>query len=133
MKIHQMSLAEAFGSLQSGPTGLTATEATRRLAEFGPNVVEPVRGEPLTLRFLRGFTHFFALILWVAAGLAFFAEWRDPGQGMGTPGCAIIGVIVVNGAFSFWQEYRAEQALQALQNLLPHGIPARRRTRRSRR
>jgi sodium/potassium-transporting ATPase subunit alpha len=122
MKIHQMSLAEAFGSLQSGPTGLTATEATRRLAEFGPNVVEPVRGEPLTLRFLRGFTHFFALILWVAAGLAFFAEWRDPGQGMGTPGCAIIGVIVVNGAFSFWQEYRAEQALQALQNLLPHQV-----------
>ncbi|MBI5772485.1 MAG: cation-transporting P-type ATPase [Verrucomicrobia bacterium] len=119
MKIHQMSLAEAFASLQSGPAGLSASEAARRLAEYGPNAVEPVRGEPLPLRFLRGFTHFFALILWVAAGLAFFAEWHDPGQGMGTLGWAIIGVIVVNGAFSFWQEYRAEQALQALKNLLP--------------
>lgn len=119
MKIHQMSLAEAFASLQSRPAGLSASEAARRLVEYGPNAVEPVRGEPLALRFLRGFTHFFALTLWVAAGLALFAEWHDPGQGMGTLGCAIIGVIVVNGAFSFWQEYRAEQALQALKNLLP--------------
>jgi len=124
MKIHQLTTAEALSSLQSGPDGLGAAEARRRLAEYGPNVLERVRGEPMALRFAKGFTHFFAIILWVAAALAFVAEWRDPGQGMATLGFAILGVIVVNGGFSFWQEYRAERALLALQQLLPRNVQA---------
>src|SRR6516165_2295327 len=122
MKIHQHSVEEAFQSLHSGPIGLAGPEAERRLREFGPNRVERVRGMPWFVRFLKGFSHFFALILWVAAGLAFFAEWQDPGAGMATLGFAILGVIVVNGLFSFWQEFRAEQAMAALQKLLPHQV-----------
>ncbi len=79
---------------------------------------------PLWLRFARQFTHFFALILWAAAGLAWIAEWRNPGQGMAVLAAAIIAVIAVNGAFSFWQEYRAERAMVALQKLLPHQVTA---------
>ncbi len=119
MKIHHLEIEEAFASLQSGPQGLSVGEAARRLAEYGPNVVEKVRREPWARRFLKGFTHFFAVILWLAAGLAFYAEGRQPGHGMATLGFAIFGVILVNGAFSFWQEHRAESALQALQKLLP--------------
>jgi magnesium-transporting ATPase (P-type) len=50
----------------------------------------------------------------------FFAEWREPGQGMATLGFAIVGVILINGVCSFWQAYRAEQALAALKKLLPN-------------
>jgi calcium-translocating P-type ATPase len=124
MKIHRLSVEDALASLQSGPSGLSGDEARRRLLEFGPNRVERIRGEPLLLRFLKSFAHFFALILWVAAGLAFVAEWNDPGKGMATLGFAIIGVILINGGFSFWQEYRAEQAIAALQRLLPHRVKA---------
>ena len=122
MKIHHLSVDEAFHSLRSGPAGLTEGEARHRLAEFGPNRVEQMRHESLALRFLKGFTHFFALILWVAAGLAFVAEFSDPGKGMITLGFAILGVILVNGLFSFWQEYRAERAIAALERLLPHQV-----------
>jgi calcium-translocating P-type ATPase len=119
MKIHQITLEEAVQSLHSSPDGLSSVEAERRLREFGANRVERVRETPLSVRFLKGFTHFFALILWVAAGLAFVAEWNDPGTGMATLGFAILGVILVNGFFSFWQEYRAERAMAALRKLLP--------------
>jgi hypothetical protein len=34
-------------------------------------------------------------------------------------GFAIIGVIVINVVFSFWQEYRAERTIAALQQFLP--------------
>jgi sodium/potassium-transporting ATPase subunit alpha len=120
VKITQFTIEQALASLKSSRDGLTAAEAARRLTEYGANRVEEVQREPLPLRLAREFTHFFALVLWLAAGLAFVAEWSDPGQGMGTLGFAIIGVIFVNGVFSFWQEYRAEQALDALRTASCH-------------
>ncbi|MGZ4966209.1 MAG: cation-translocating P-type ATPase [Chthoniobacterales bacterium] len=126
MKIHHLSVAEALASLQSNLHGLSATEAARRLTEYGRNEIEQVYHEPLLRRFLKEFTHFFAIVLWVAAALAFVAEWREPGHGMATLGLAIAGVIIVNGVFSFWQEYRAEKALAALRSLLPQNVKVRR-------
>jgi sodium/potassium-transporting ATPase subunit alpha len=120
--------AAALAALGSGPQGLAAAEAQRRLAEFGPNRVEAAAREPLWLALLREFTHFFALVLWLAAGLAFLAEHFESGQGMAELGIAIVGVIVVNGCFSFWQAYRAEQALAALRQLLPQRVDVRRAT-----
>ena len=126
MKIHQLSVEQALASLSSGVQGLSMAEARRRLHEYGPNRVEAVRREHLGLRLLKEFVHFFALILWIAAALAFVAEWNDPGKGMAALGYAILGVILVNGVFSFWQEYRAERTLDALRRLLPHRVRVRR-------
>ncbi len=124
MTLAQLSVEAALASLKSRATGLSSTEAAHRQAEFGPNRVEAVAREPLWLTFSREFTHFFALILWVAAGLALFAESRDPGQGMLQLAIAIVGVILINGVFSFWQTYQAERALEALRNLLPQQVNA---------
>jgi magnesium-transporting ATPase (P-type) len=51
-------------------------------------------------------------LLWVAGTLAFIS---------GTPelGWAIWAVIWINAGFSFWQEFQAEQALAALNKMLP--------------
>ncbi len=119
MKIHHLTVPEAYASLNSSPDGINDAEASRRLGEFGANQVEEIHGESLALTFAREFTHFFAIILWIAAALAFFAGWHDPGGGMAMLGFAIIGVIVINGIFSFWQAYRTEQALASLKKLLP--------------
>jgi len=138
---HRRDLEELYAHLHSGADGLGQAEAKRRLAKYGHNLIEEigapppivlpfaaarflVKRLPLVRKLLGEFTHFFALILWFAAGLAFFAEWREPGQGMATLGYAILGVILVNGLFSFWQEYRAEKALAALRNLLPRNATA---------
>lgn len=101
---------------------MSTAEAQRRLREYGQNCIDEIRSEPQWRQFLREFTHFFALILWVAAGLAFFAESRSPAEGMWQLGVAIVAVILINGSFSFWQEYRAEQAIAALRKLLPQNV-----------
>lgn len=124
MHIHGLGVEEALASLKTSAAGLAPAEAARRLAEFGPNHVEEVPRENLLLTFVREFTHFFALILWIGAALAFAAEHFDPGQGMAKLGLAIVGVIIVNGIFSFWQEYKAEQAVSALRQLLPQKVQA---------
>ncbi|HYA37752.1 MAG TPA: cation-transporting P-type ATPase [Candidatus Methylomirabilis sp.] len=122
MKIHRLTANEALANLHTRAQGLSAEEARRRLQEFGSNRIERVRTEHGWRRLWYSFTHFLALILWLAAGLAFFADYREPGQGMGILGAAILGVILINGIFSFWQEHRVEQALAALQRLLPHQV-----------
>lgn len=124
MSIHNLNVEQSLASQKTTTAGLAADEAMRRQKEFGPNHVEEVGRESLLLTFAREFTHFFAIILWIGALLAFLADSFDPGQGMARLGVAIVGVIIVNGIFSFWQEYRAEQAVAALRQLLPQKVQA---------
>ncbi len=122
MKIHQLPINEALASVRSTPQGLASADATARLLEYGANRVEPLAREHWALRLLKEFTHLFSVILWVAAALAFLADWYDPGQGMARVGVAVIVVILLSGLFSFWQEARVERTLAALQGLLPSQI-----------
>jgi len=122
MHIATLSSADALRSLRTSEQGLGMADAERRLGEYGTNRLDEIGHEAEWRRFLAEFTHFFALILWVAAGLAFFAESRSPGEGMWQLGIAIVAVIVINGSFSFWQEYRAERAIAALRKLLPQTV-----------
>ena len=119
MKLHQLSVSEALASVRSSAQGLAASEAAARRIEYGPNRVEPLARESAWLRLLKEFTHLFSIILWIAAGLAFLADWFDPSQGMARVGWAVVLVILVSGLFSFWQEVRVERTLAALQGLLP--------------
>lgn len=72
--------------------GLTEAEARIRLAHFGPNRIERARGTPGYVKLLRNFFSFFAVLLWIAAGLCFL-----PGVDMPQLGWAIVIVIAVNG------------------------------------
>ena len=126
LSIAQQTPDQALAALDSRREGLSAQQARQRLAEFGPNRVEAAARESRWIALLREFGHFFAIVLWLAAGLAFFAEHAEPGQGMAQLGWAIVSVIVINGGFSFWQAYRAEQALAALRRLLPQRVNVRR-------
>ena len=122
MKINELTRDDVFRTLVTSEQGLGIDEALRRLAEFGPNAIRAARKRPLPLRFLGQFTHFLAVLLWIAAGLSFFSEYFQPGEGMLTLGIAIIAVIVINAIFTFIQEYRAEKALEALKKLLPFRV-----------
>ncbi|MET1086529.1 MAG: cation-transporting P-type ATPase [Arthrobacter sp.] len=95
--------------------GLSTAEARQLLARDGPNALPHVHPVPRWRRFAAEFTHFFALMLWVAAALAFIA-------GMPQLGVAVLIVIVVNGVFSHVQEERAERAASKLQDLLPSQV-----------
>jgi magnesium-transporting ATPase (P-type) len=76
MQIPILSVDAVLAGLRTTPQGLASSEAARRAAEYGPNRIEEARREPAWLRVARQFTHFFAIILWIAAGLVFLC--RDP-------------------------------------------------------
>jgi magnesium-transporting ATPase (P-type) len=96
----------------SALAGLTTEQAGRRLAEDGPNRLPAVRGPSALRALLAQMTHLLAMLLWVAAGLALLA-------GLPPLALAITVVVVLNGAFAFAQEYRADRAAERLRSLLP--------------
>ena len=105
---------ELLARLGSTTLGLSTREAEQRLRRHGPNELPSPR-PPHPLRLLVGqITHTLALLLWAAAGLAFAA-------GLPQIGWAVIAIVLINGVFSFWQEYRASQLVQALHRRLPAG------------
>lgn len=98
--------------LRSAPMGLTAREAARRLVVSGPNALPPRGRKQWPLALLRQLIHPLALLLWVAAALAWFA-------GTTNLAIAIVAVILLNGALAFVQEQQAERAVEALGRYLP--------------
>jgi len=119
MKINEATREELFKLLDTSEAGLKEDEAKRRLSHFGFNEIKEARKTPLILKFLNQFTHFLAIILWLAAALAFISDYLHPGEGMRHLGFAIIGVIFINAVFAFVQEYRAEKAIEKLRLMLP--------------
>jgi len=107
---------EVFSELETGDKGLTGEEAARRLKAIGPNTIKRIERGVLLKDFLHNmFLNLFAVLLWAGGGMAFVA-------GMPELGWAIFLVIVINALFSFWQEYKAEAAVEALKRLLPNAV-----------
>ena len=110
--IAALSTTAVYQALDTQPEGLRQSEAASRLQHFGPNTIREVKGTPIILKLAANFSHLMALLLWVGGAVAFLAQLPQLGV-------AIWLVNVINGAFSFWQEYKAEQATAALRRLLP--------------
>jgi calcium-translocating P-type ATPase len=99
-------------SVALGSHGLTTADALRRRLRDGPNVLPRPPATPAWRVLAAQLFHFFALMLWGAALLAYVA-------GMPQLTVAIVVIIVVNGLFAFAQEHRAERAAEHLRDLLP--------------
>lgn len=108
-QLDRHKLIERLGTSEQGLDHATASE---RLVRYGPNRIREVKGRPLVIRFLENLYHLFAIMLWVGGALAFIADVPELGW-------TIIAVIFINAAFSFWQEYRAEKATEALKQMIP--------------
>ncbi|HSE59126.1 MAG TPA: cation-transporting P-type ATPase [Nitrospiraceae bacterium] len=114
-----LGMADVYRRLESSPAGLAFDEVQHRIQRYGTNSLAVSRETSWSLRLLRQLTHFLALLLWIAALLAFIADAMRPGEGMAPLGWAIVGVILLNAGFALWQEYRAERAVASLHHLLP--------------
>ncbi|HHT9111032.1 MAG TPA: HAD-IC family P-type ATPase [Candidatus Brocadiaceae bacterium] len=107
-----LPIDKIYEELGTSPSGLSEGDAKRRLESYGTNVLREVKKKRLFLRFLENLYNLLAILLWIGGALALVAD-------MPVLGWAIFAVILINAVFSFWQEYKAERALDALKKLLP--------------
>ncbi|GGN52010.1 magnesium-transporting ATPase (P-type) [Actinoplanes campanulatus] len=92
---------ELFRHLRSTPHGVRSREAARRSTVYGPNELSRRQVGRWPRQLLAQFTQPLAVLLMVAAVLAWFGH--APALGL-----AVVGVILLNAAFAFVQERQAE-------------------------
>ena len=106
--------------LRTSKKGLSSTEAQARLDEYGHNELIATGGISPLRMFLSQFKDPMVMILLVAIALSLFAA-MVPGSehsGSGFIDAAVISAIVLfNSIFGFVQEYKSEQALEALKEM----------------
>lgn len=107
---HQQKIETALDTLQSTEAGLTTSEATRRLDQFGPNALKEKGRKSLGMMLLDQFKDFMILVLISAAFIA--GVIGEPVDSI-----AIAVIVVLNAILGFVQEYRAEKAMAALKKL----------------
>jgi len=107
---HTKSTDQAFGQLNSGETGLSASEADARLAQYGPNEIQAAhRISPWEI-LLEQFKNILIIILLVATAISFFL-------GHGIESIVIAVIVLFAVGLGFVQEYRAERAIEALRQM----------------
>ncbi|HKP64184.1 MAG TPA: cation-translocating P-type ATPase [Polyangiales bacterium] len=89
-------------------TGLTAAEARRRALADGSNEIRREQGVTPWSILLRQFQGAMIWLLVAAAGISFLV-------GESLDAIAILVIVVLNALVGFFQEYRSERAVQALQ------------------
>ncbi|RLF00277.1 MAG: ATPase [Thermoprotei archaeon] len=107
---HSLRIEEVLERLGTGLEGLSEAEARRRLEEYGPNELRERRVNPL-LMFLRQFANFLVYILLAATLLSILlGEYVDA--------ALILSIVVLMGFAGFLQEYKAEEAIRALKEMV---------------
>lgn len=109
---HAKTVSDVLEKLTADPgSGLTQSEATRRLDEYGPNRLPAAGKHGPFMRFLLQLNNMLIYVL-IAAGVGkvFLGEYIDAS--------VILGVVIINGLLGFIQEGKAEKALDSIRNML---------------
>lgn len=98
-------------------SGLSATEAEKRLLEFGPNSLGEEKKIPMWKRFLEQFKDAMVIILIAAAVLSGFMAYREGGFEGWIDVIVILSIVILNAVLGVYQEGKADQALAALKKM----------------
>ncbi len=108
---HSQPVEKVLQRLSSEVSGLSHEEAKSRLQQFGINEIPEKKGQHPVIIFLKQFHSILIYILLIAAVISFFS-------GHLIDVYVITGVIFINAAMGFVQEYRAEQSIRALKKMI---------------
>lgn len=104
------TIKELLEKLSSNKRGLSSNDVEKRLLDYGPNEITEQKINPI-LKFLKYFWGPMPWLIEVAIILsALIQHWADSG---------IISVLLVlNAVVGFWQEYKADNAIELLKEKL---------------
>ncbi|MBT4869999.1 MAG: HAD-IC family P-type ATPase [Candidatus Diapherotrites archaeon] len=100
-----------FDLLKSTPEGISAEESTKRIEKHGYNELEQKKNFSAIKILISQFTSYLVIILIVAGIISFLlGEYLDA--------IGIFFIVVLNGVIGFFQEYKAENTMEALKKMV---------------
>ncbi|MBN2349734.1 MAG: plasma-membrane proton-efflux P-type ATPase [Bacteroidales bacterium] len=109
-EIKKKSAENLYNELDSSSNGLTSEEAKKRLETFGSNEIIEKKSNPF-LKFLKSFWGPIPWMIEIAAILsAVIKRWEDF--------WIILTLLILNAVVSFWQENKADNAIEMLKKKL---------------
>lgn len=110
---YDIPVKEVFNTLKAKPSGLSNEEAVLRLQKFGPNILPEAKKLFVVTLFLHQFRNPLVYILFAALIISFATKhfvdtW------------IILTVILISSIVGFMQEYKANQALSKLKQMIKH-------------
>jgi len=108
---HSYPVSDCLEQLNSSENGLDLATAENRLQEYGENRLKKTKPVSPLIRFLQQFHNLLIYVLLVAAAVTMMLQhWIDSG--------VIMAVVIANALIGFIQEGKAEDALQAIRDML---------------
>lgn len=118
-KWHSTEIDDVFSSLETDRDGISDEEAVKRLQEYGPNELKEEKKHQWYHILWEQFTSLLVIVLIISAAVSGYLAWKE-GEAM-TDMYVILVIVVMNGILGFVQEFRAEQAVEALKAMVsPH-------------
>lgn len=108
---HARGAEETLRAWATREQGLSASEVLERRRVHGPNAFEAARRIPWYILFFRQFRSLLILILLIAAAIAWSA-------GKMVDVYVILAVVIINALIGFFQELKAENAVEALKRMI---------------
>ena len=107
---HSMEVDEVLQALRAEKEGLSTEEVQKRLKEYGPNELKKEKRKSAVRLFLEQFKDILIIILLIATALSMaIGEVYDA--------IVIIAIVIACAVLGFFEEYRAEKALEALKKM----------------
>ncbi|MFM7582814.1 MAG: cation-transporting P-type ATPase, partial [Caldilinea sp.] len=115
---YRIPAAAAVAELKSDVSqGLSQAEAARRLLHFGPNELATAAPVPPWRRLLAQFSNPLVLLLLGATLISVGAWLLEGAHGLPYEALAIVAIVLINALIGFYQEARAEAAVEALKQM----------------
>jgi len=113
---HSTEIDGVLALLETSNEGISDEEAVKRLAEYGPNELQEEGGTKWYHILWEQFTSLLVVVLIISAAVSGYLALQE-GEAM-TDMYVILLIVVMNGILGFVQEYRAEQAVEALKAMV---------------
>ncbi|HSB69617.1 MAG TPA: cation-translocating P-type ATPase [Candidatus Methylomirabilis sp.] len=104
---HHLTVDETLHELGANPQGLSPTEAAERLTRYGPNRLQEAKGISPWQILLAQFKNFLILLLIAATVISLVL-------GHTLDAIIIFSIVILSALLGFYQEFRAERAMEAL-------------------
>lgn len=108
---YRMESSRVMALLGTSKKGITQTQASVRLEQYGPNQLSSVKSTSTIIKFLRQFKDLMIILLLVSAAISLYLDDQRTA-------IILVFLVLFNACIGYFQEHKAERIMHSLEKLV---------------